>query len=516
MQPATSRLAFLTWLLPLLVAAAVYLPSAFATGWILDDTVNLAQHAAHGNLLGEWTQPTYAHAGGSSGHIWRPIPATLQHATALLFGRRPPVFRLLNLLIHLINIGLVYRLARALTARAPAAGLLTLCFALHPALPEAVCWSSDVYDLALATSLLCITGLLVQGSSGPVRWAGTAVGLLLACLCKETALAFVPMVGLLALLRHGWRDALVSTAAAACAAVVYLLAHSAVTSQGYGAVGGQSPLAHQAAAWLTTSGWLLLLPDQAGTTHVFDPEALAGPFQGLATLALLGVLAALAWRRQRKVGQALLLASFTWALLLAPTGPAIPMVGLHSFRYVYAPLALVAAMVAPSLAVLPARIPRWAPALLLLAWCGAHLPYVSSRPAAWIDAEQLFEAELDVEPDNRYAKAQLARTRVVSGKDVRASLALWAEALEGPAPRTRLLDPFSERWDLAKSAFLRGHPELAIAQTRRLLADCEQSEREPPKQAWCLVADALDALDRHHEASEIDHLCPTAAAGDDP
>ena len=34
-----------------------------------DDHVNLKIYAAHGDLIGEWTTPTYAHAGGDPGHI---------------------------------------------------------------------------------------------------------------------------------------------------------------------------------------------------------------------------------------------------------------------------------------------------------------------------------------------------------------------------------------------------------------------------------------------------------------
>jgi hypothetical protein len=66
----------LGWLLPLAVAGALYASGSVAEGWILDDNVNLARHAAHGDLLGEWLEPTYAHAGGTSGARSRPACST--------------------------------------------------------------------------------------------------------------------------------------------------------------------------------------------------------------------------------------------------------------------------------------------------------------------------------------------------------------------------------------------------------------------------------------------------------
>ena len=72
-----------TWrwtLIPLLVALALFAHAIPGAGFVADDAYNLAEHARHGDIAGEWSTPTYAHAGGARGHIWRPIPASLQHA----------------------------------------------------------------------------------------------------------------------------------------------------------------------------------------------------------------------------------------------------------------------------------------------------------------------------------------------------------------------------------------------------------------------------------------------------
>ena len=108
----------------------MHVPAVLSAGWVIDDHVNLKIHAAHGDLIGEWTTPTYAHAGGDSGHIWRPIPATAQHLCALIWDRTPSMFRGLNLLIHLINIGLLAWVCRRANRSFAAAGS-TRCTNLH-------------------------------------------------------------------------------------------------------------------------------------------------------------------------------------------------------------------------------------------------------------------------------------------------------------------------------------------------------------------------------------------------
>jgi hypothetical protein len=498
----------LGWVVPVAVAGACYGASLLADGWILDDGVALAQHAAHGDLLGEWTNPTYAHAGGGEGHVWRPLPATFHHIAAILFGRQPPVFRGLNLLVHLLNVLLVHRLVRSLGAGGLAAGLGALCFTLHPALADAVCWSSDLNDLLLASTLLLSAWALVALPRAAVRVPTVALLVLLACFSKESALLSVPLLALIGLWRHGWRQALVTGLAAGGSALVYLALHGLVTGQSYGAAVEQSPLWHQLAAWLTSVGWLLWVPPHAPLLHLFDPGAWPGPVAGAATVLALAALALAGWRRRPDASWSLLVSGCAWLCLLVPVGAAIPMTGLHSFRYAYAPVALAVAFATPALAGWSARLPRWIPAVALLLWCAAGARHVSTRVADWRNTERLFEAELALEPDNAYAKAQLARHRAASGRDVEASLAMWAEALESEGAASRVFDPQQERWDLAQVAFLSHHPDIALTQVQLLITRGEGRGRALPRDSYCLLADSLDALGRHQEADAAARRCP--------
>ena len=181
------------WLLvPVLAAAAVYLPAASGADWITDDRYLIARHLRPGDVLGEWTTATHAHAADVvGGYLWRPLTSTVYQVWAGLFGRSPTPFRLLSVLVHLLNVGLVWAAARRFGAGARAAGIGALLFALHPLGPDAVCWISDLYDVLAATFLL--GGMLLALGEGRMatRVGGGAVLFLAALLSKESALAWV-------------------------------------------------------------------------------------------------------------------------------------------------------------------------------------------------------------------------------------------------------------------------------------------------------------------------------------
>ena len=182
----------LYWLLPVLLSLLIYGPAIGPAEWIVDDLVNLQKHAAAGNFAGEWLNPTYLFAGGlPDGHVWRPLPSTMHHLMAIFIGRDPPLFRAFNLLIHVINIFLLFRLAKATGGSDKAATWVTTLWAPHPILAEAVSWSSDINDLMLCTFILLYGLVLVSKRLTWVSLLTSFVLLFMACLCKEVGLAFV-------------------------------------------------------------------------------------------------------------------------------------------------------------------------------------------------------------------------------------------------------------------------------------------------------------------------------------
>lgn len=504
MRPLTPALARAASVLPLAIAAAVFLPAVLGAGWVADDAVNLATHAHEGDLAGEWTTPTYAHAGSGKGHIWRPIPATLQHLVALAFGRTAGAFRVLNVALHLGNIALLQWLCRRRGASALGAAVLALFFAVHPVTPDAVCWSSDVYDLAATTAVLGALGVALSRSPLVARAAGVALLTLIAGLCKESAVAVVPVVGIAAALgRDGWRGGLALLGASGLGAATYLGAHGAITAQSYAAAAGATALGDQLLAGLGAASWLT--PRRFGgapMAHLFDPTERIGPALGAITLGGFGVAAIAMWRRDRRAAIAAIAAGAAWALLLTPAAVGIPLIGVQAVRYAYLPLAATVLLAASADGGAPAR----GPLAFAVAFAALGLVQTLPRTHAFMDDGSLWSAELEAEPDNAYAAGSLARWLLKTGEDERA-LALWTRAIDDAPAHLKVFDRDNERWLLAQAAFLRGRPDLSHTQVTALIASLTEQGRPVPGNAWCLKADSLDRLGRPDEAAEAATRC---------
>lgn len=531
--------------LPAAAALVLYGSAASPSQWFADDVIGLATHAHHGQLLGEWTHPTFVWSTGQAGHVWRPLMATLQHLVALAFGRTPEPQRWLNAAVHALNAALVawaiMRLGRrrsgesttsAPAAQAPAqppvggglaaiAGGLALSWAVHPALADAVGWASALADLLSATFMLGALGW-VAGAGGRRPWAAVLM-VLAACLAKESAVAFAPVPALVAFARGERRGAAGLLVAGGAAAGLFLGLHRLITGLSLGATSlATSPL-DQLRAWLGYLGWLARVPAQAGTAHLFDPADLAQPVAGAITALGLALLAALAARRRPRALPELAAGAAAWALLLLPAGVATPMAGPQPFRYLYAPSAVAFALLGAALAAaLPAlggggaraasRARLWwgIAALGVAVWVLTGAPRALRRLDAWRGPVPLWQAEATLEPHNPYALANLGRALVLEGR-AREGLPLWAQALEESGGRRALLfDPLKERYELAQAALVSGQPQLALGEVRAYLAESEARGAAVPGNAHCLLADSLDAVGQHAEAEAAAARCPAA------
>lgn len=124
----------------------------------------------------------------------------------------PYVFHTVNLLVHVINVVLVYALLRNLVAREQSAGNMeqkppappwaacagALLFALHPVQVEPVAWVTGFRDvLAAMFSLAALLAYLAHAASGEKRsihtYALTCAFLFAALLCKPTTVV-VPLI----------------------------------------------------------------------------------------------------------------------------------------------------------------------------------------------------------------------------------------------------------------------------------------------------------------------------------
>jgi hypothetical protein len=490
-------------LLPLFVALALFANAIAGAGFVADDNFNLAEHARHGDLIGEWTTPTYAHAGGERGHIWRPIPATLQHTAALYLGRTGSVFRGLNLGVHLINLLLVALVARRWGAHASIAGMLALLWTTHPSLPEAVCWSSDIYDLMATTAMLGAAAIVASRALSARHWVGLSILLLAACLCKESAMAVLPALALLTSYRHGLRKGVIAGAVMGIGVALYWGWHHQVTAQGYLDAAGNTALIDMADAWLMLFGWFMHVPARAPMAHLFDRTAdLAEVWAGV--FVLLGLLFFAADQARKHPDRRILGVTLAAvSLLLVPAAIGIPFIGIAPLRYVYMPLALLIA-VGASAWTEPIRRP-WMMGLLLASLIGAVRS--SDRVPAFDNDGTLWSAELNWEPTNPYAAGSLARAMIADGRPGK-GIALWAQAIDRAKPGIRVFEKSNERWLLAQTAFMKRQPAMALQQVDKLMEEASSTGRSVPPMAHCLRADSLDALGQHQRASAAAVHCP--------
>ena len=107
-----------------------------------------------------FTGSNYA-AENVGGKNWRPIASLAFAIEYRLFGSNPFGFHFVSILLHLINIVLVYLLIAKITSRRGIALTVSSLWALHPALTEAISWVANQSSLIfLGFFLLAILALL--------------------------------------------------------------------------------------------------------------------------------------------------------------------------------------------------------------------------------------------------------------------------------------------------------------------------------------------------------------------
>jgi len=131
---------------------------------------------------------------------YRPIVELSYYLDGKLWEMAPSFMHLENVLIHLVNVVLVYLLAARVMSRCrPALPLLpllsALLFALHPLNSEAVCWLAGRTDPLAALFVLSSALLLAKALDGEgERYLYLSVLLLLTgALAKEVAICFLPV-----------------------------------------------------------------------------------------------------------------------------------------------------------------------------------------------------------------------------------------------------------------------------------------------------------------------------------
>ena len=149
----------------------------------------LITHPSSATLLEHLTTPGLGYS----------IPVTvlsyrLDHALVGFDG--PWLFHLVNLLVHLVNVALVFALARRLGLGTRGAAFASVVLGLHPVVSEPVSWLTGRKDL-LALCFGLITVHLALGRlarPGVARRLVRAVAFLLALFSKPVAIALLPIL----------------------------------------------------------------------------------------------------------------------------------------------------------------------------------------------------------------------------------------------------------------------------------------------------------------------------------
>jgi protein O-mannosyl-transferase len=186
-------------LLLIFISFGVYYPTLFAPYNSLDDQL-LAQQ-----LLNQGKFSLQQHfAPGGTYDYYRPILTLTYEIDKYVGGLQESFMHLMNILIHTLNVVLIFLIARRFSGFVNRKGnllpfLAAVIFCIHPINTEAVNWISARTDLLAGTfvfsSLLFILIALERRS---LLWGfAGALALLSGALCKETALFLVPGVFLL-------------------------------------------------------------------------------------------------------------------------------------------------------------------------------------------------------------------------------------------------------------------------------------------------------------------------------
>lgn len=162
----------------------VYVP-AFHGDWLWDDDQEITQNAMlpdPNGLVKIWQ--------GESGADYLPLKSSVQWLYFQAFKTNPTAWHVLNVVLHVMNALIFWRvLARLGVRQAWIGGLI---FSIHPILVESVAWVSELKNtLSLPFLLLAMLTWISFEEKGRIRdYVFTMVLFLMAILCKSAVIMF--------------------------------------------------------------------------------------------------------------------------------------------------------------------------------------------------------------------------------------------------------------------------------------------------------------------------------------
>ena len=187
----------------LALVAVAYFP-ALSGGFVWDDVIFAEEPVIHrwSGLWNIWFSPADIK---NEGHYW-PLVYTSFWLEHKLWGLAPLGYHLVNVLLHLVNVVLVWRLARRLSLAG--AWAIAALFAVHPLHVESVAWVIERKDLLSAMFYLGAVLVWLRFAEAPAlgRYC-LALGLFTAGLLSKSIVVTLPAA---LMVLHWWKQSRVS------------------------------------------------------------------------------------------------------------------------------------------------------------------------------------------------------------------------------------------------------------------------------------------------------------------
>jgi len=397
---------------------------AFVSGYVTWDDDRLVLHNLYVAMpFGPAMRGIWSHSYDGDYH---PIPFLSYWLEVWAFGFQPLPQHVVNLLLHLLNVSLMYLWLCRLRISYGVTIALTLVFALHPVQTESVMWIGERKGLLCASFLLL--GLLAfeRATASPTRWLRWTVVwtvcFTLSFLCKSIGvlLPFTFVVYLRWIERKSWPETLRPNVAAGVIAIIFAVVQykvytADVPQGGTAAFGMEHPLilirmivtaiGHYLVSLFYPVNLSILYPPYEQFPHRMIAFVLGGLF--------LGVLARSVIKRER--APEVLLGLLSVALLL----PTIPRFNFVNDRYLYLPIVGIVGLLS-TLVSSSWRSTRGSLAWRVVGLCAgiviAALTFAQSK--IWQDSLTLWTATVRHVPESQMALTNLGAAQLELGRTV--------------------------------------------------------------------------------------------------
>jgi len=301
-----------------LLAGVCYLPAILWSGFVWDDYIWFQSRAVlEWSGLGEiWSWPSRIHR---EAHYW-PLTYTTFWMEHKMWGLTPAGYHVVNVLLHLLNSLLVWRLLLRLAV--PGAWVAAAVFAAHPMHVESVAWVIERKDVLSGLFYLAAVLVWLRFLEQPRPWRyGLALLLFAAGLLSKSIVVTLPAA---LLILQWWRNDRITVQDLRRVAPFFLVA-LLITALDLYSVGSQSSLVDYslpermfiAARALWFYAGKLVWPTDLAIIYPLWDISLGDPWAWL-YLAGAAALATTAWFARHRIGRGLLAGTLFFAVTLSP------------------------------------------------------------------------------------------------------------------------------------------------------------------------------------------------------